>query len=293
MARTSGHGRGTGMAKERLDILLVKKGLAPSRTLAQALVMEGRVQVEGRRVDKAGALVDGEADLRVEGPARPYSSRGGLKLEAALEAFGIDVAGLTVLDIGAGTGGFTDCLLKRGAARVFAVDVGRGQIDHRLRLDPRVTVIEKLNARFMEPSDLPGKADLAVMDVSFISATLIFARIPPVLAGRQIVVLVKPQFEVGRSEVGKGGIVRSREGWRRAILSVAEGARELGWSVAALTPSPVPGSSGNQEFFLLLELPASDGAPASAVHRPKTEAMIDAALDRAEGSAPRAGGNRR
>jgi 23S rRNA (cytidine1920-2'-O)/16S rRNA (cytidine1409-2'-O)-methyltransferase len=280
------------MARERLDILLVKKGLASSRTLAQALVMEGRVQVEGRRVDKAGALVDVGADLHVEGPARPYSSRGGLKLEAALEAFGIDAAGLTVLDIGAGTGGFTDCLLKREAARVFAVDVGRGQIDHRLRLDPRVTVIEKLNARFMEPSDLPGKADLAVMDVSFISATLIFPRIPPVLIGRQVVVLVKPQFEVGRSEVGKGGIVRNREGWRRAILSVVEGARALGWRVAGLTPSPVPGSSGNREFFLLLELPPSDSASASMVHPPDVEEMIDAALDDLAGSPSRAGGER-
>lgn len=235
-------------------MLLVQRGLASSRTLAQALVMEGRVSIEGRRVDKPGVRVEVSADLTVAGAARPFVSRGGLKLAAALDAFGIGAAGLTALDVGAGTGGFTDCLLKRGAARVYAVDVGHGQIDHSLRQDPRVTVIEKLNARFLEPRDLPGPADLAVMDVSFISATLILPRLPPLLRGGDVVVLVKPQFEVGRGDVGKGGIVRTPSLWREVLLGVSRGARESGMTPRGVIPSPITGAEGNREFLLHLTL---------------------------------------
>jgi len=238
--------------RERIDVLVVQRGLAPSRALAQALVMEGRVTVEGRRVDKPGTRVDVAADVAVGGTPRPFVSRGGVKLDAALDAFGIGVLGLTALDVGAGTGGFTDCLLKRGAAHVYSLDVGHGQVDQTLRLDPRVSVIEKLNARFLEPGDLPGPADIAVMDVSFISATMILPRIPPVLRGRDAVVLVKPQFEVGRGEVGRGGIVRSPDLWLRALLTVSDGARACGLPPLAVIPSPIAGAEGNREFLLHL-----------------------------------------
>lgn len=214
--------------------------------------MEGRVSVGGVRADKPGARFPIDADLRVSGPPRPYASRGGVKLAAALDRFGIDPAGLTVLDVGAGTGGFTDCLLKRGAARVVAIDVGHGQIDHSLRTDPRVTVIERLNARALEPSDLPGPADLVVVDVSFISATLILPRLPAVMRGRDVIVLVKPQFEVGRGEVGRGGIVREPAAWRAAIAAVVRGAAAAGLGPAGLIASPISGAEGNREFLLHL-----------------------------------------
>jgi 23S rRNA (cytidine1920-2'-O)/16S rRNA (cytidine1409-2'-O)-methyltransferase len=250
--------------RERIDVLLVQRGLAPSRAMAQALVMEGRVTVEGRRVDKPGARVDDAAGLAVSGSPRPFVSRGGVKLDAALDAFGIDVGGLTALDVGAGTGGFTDCLLKRGAAHVYSVDVGHGQIDHSLRLDPRVTVIEKLNARFLDPGELPGPADLVVMDVSFISATMILPRIPPVLRGRDAVVLVKPQFEVGREDVGKGGIVRSPDLWLRALTGVADAARACGLPPRAVLPSPIAGAEGNREFLLHLVQREAGSSPPPA-----------------------------
>jgi len=261
--------------KERIDLLLVRKGLAPSRAIAQALVMEGRVTLEGRRVDKPGARVEAGAELAVSSHPRPFVSRGGLKLEAALEAFRIDVSGLTVLDIGASTGGFTDCLLKRGAAKVFAVDVGHGQIDHALRTDPRVVVIERLNARFLTPESLPGPADMAVMDVSFISATLILPRIPPLLRGSDIIVLVKPQFEVGRGGVGRGGIVREPALWREAILTVVRGAGESGLLPEGIVPSPITGAEGNREFLLRLAKPAGGTAAAG----PRTfEDLVEAAI---------------
>jgi 23S rRNA (cytidine1920-2'-O)/16S rRNA (cytidine1409-2'-O)-methyltransferase len=253
------------MSRERLDRLLVLRGLAPSRPVAQALVMEGRVRVEGRRVEKAGALVADGASIEVLGPPRAYVGRAGAKLAAALDAFGVAVEGLTALDVGAGAGGFTDCLLQRGAARVYAVDVGHGQIDQRLRADGRVTVIERLNARYIEPSDLPGPADLAVMDVAFISATLILPRIPPLLRGPDVIVLVKPQFEVGRGQVGRGGVVRDPDGWRRAIRSVLEASRACGLRPAGLISSPLAGAEGNQEFLLRLAAgPDRKGAAAPA-----------------------------
>ena len=263
------------MLKERIDLLLVQRGLAESRSLARALIMEGRVSVEGRRVDKPGALVGVEAGLAVAGSPRPYVSRGGIKLAAALDAFRIDVAGSTALDIGAGTGGFTDCLLKRGAAHVYAVDVGHGQIDHSLRLDPRVTVIEKLNARFLSLADLPGAADLAVMDVSFISATMILPRVPPLLRGRDVIVLVKPQFELGRGEVGRGGIVREPEEWKRALRSVLGVAGETGFLPAGLVPSPIAGAEGNREFLLHLLTAPADLDPVPA---PDPQVLVESAV---------------
>ncbi|HXI04017.1 MAG TPA: TlyA family RNA methyltransferase [Candidatus Saccharimonadales bacterium] len=262
------------MARERIDRMMVRLGLAGTRSLAQALVMEGRVSVEGRRVDKAGFLVAEDARIELAGPARPFVSRGGLKLQAALESFPLEVGGATALDVGAGTGGFTDCLLKTGAEAVFAVDVGRGQIDHGLRIDPRVTVIEGLNARFLTPGDLPGPVDLAVMDVSFISATMILPNLPAVLRGRDVVVLVKPQFEVGRELVGKGGIVRDPASWRSALLGVIDGAGTCGFGAAGIVPSPVRGAAGNQEFLLHLVLRRPDGGPAS----PSVHALVNAAV---------------
>ncbi len=255
---------------------MVRLGLAQTRAVAQALLMEGRVSVEGRRIDKAGTLVGDEAHVEVSGPPRPFVSRAGVKLAAALEAFELEVAGATALDVGAGTGGFTDCLLKRGAARVFAVDVGRGQIDHGLRKDPRVTLIEGMNARYMALEDLPGPADIAVMDVSFISAVLILPRIVPLLRGRDVVVLVKPQFEVGRELVGKGGIVREPSSWRKAIETVIEGAYRCGFRSTGLVPSPIRGASGNVEFLLhLVRVPGEEGGAPIA---PSTAALIEEAL---------------
>jgi 23S rRNA (cytidine1920-2'-O)/16S rRNA (cytidine1409-2'-O)-methyltransferase len=278
------------MSRERIDQLLVRQGFAPSRSMAQALLMEGRVKVEGRRVEKPGALVKAEAAIEVAAPERSFVSRGGHKLAAALEAFPVSVEGRTALDVGAGTGGFTDCLLQRGAAAVFAVDVGHGQIDQSLRVDPRVRVIERLNARFISPSDLPGPADLGVMDVSFISATMILPRIPPLLRGDDVVVLVKPQFEVGRGEVGKGGIVRDPESWRRALRLVIEGAAGAGLRPSGLIVSPIAGMEGNREFLLHLKI-LRDAEPRGDDDS-GTAAMIDLAVTAAQSEA-RAGGSGR
>jgi 23S rRNA (cytidine1920-2'-O)/16S rRNA (cytidine1409-2'-O)-methyltransferase len=244
--------------RERLDRVLVQRGLAESRAVAQALIMEARVIVEGRTISKAGTGVLQDADIEVLGPSRPFSSRGGQKLEAALDVFDISVENLTALDVGAGTGGFTDCMLKRGAAHVFALDVGHGQLDQKLREDSRVTVLEKKNARFLSPDDLPSEADLAVMDVSFISANLILPRLPAVLRGTTVIVLVKPQFEVGRGEVGRGGVVRDRAGFIKALRSVMGGGERCGMRAMGITPSPIKGSAGNQEFLLHMTLGGSD-----------------------------------
>ncbi|MBI3448297.1 MAG: TlyA family RNA methyltransferase [Acidobacteria bacterium] len=268
-----------GVRRERIDMLLVERGLAPSRTLAQALVMEGRVRAAGRRVDKPGTRVDVDSDVAVAGDPRRFASRGGLKLEAALDAFALDVTGLVALDVGASTGGFTDCLLQRGAARVYAVDVGHGQLDHALRTDPRVTVVEKVNARFLEAAHLPGAVDLVVMDVSFISATMILPALPPLMRGDDAVVLVKPQFEVGRAGVGKGGIVKSPEHWRAAILGVAEGARAAGFSARHVIVSPITGAEGNREFLLHLTVARREAIPsAGGIERSIGEALAAAIL---------------
>jgi 23S rRNA (cytidine1920-2'-O)/16S rRNA (cytidine1409-2'-O)-methyltransferase len=237
------------MMRKRLDQLLVERGLADSRARAQAVILAGQVFVDGLRADKPGHSVP--ADSRIEVAARlPYVSRGGLKLEAALDRFDLSVAGRTCLDIGASTGGFTDVLLQRGARRVYAVDVGKGQLDWKLRIDPRVIVRERINARLLRPEHVGEPVDLAVCDVSFISVTLILPAVVPLLGpGGEMVILVKPQFEVGRGQVGKGGIVRDPELHRAACGRVEEAVRQLGFD-ARLMESPVTGAEGNREFLL-------------------------------------------
>lgn len=239
------------MSKTRLDLLLVARGLAPTREKAQAMILAGLVEVDGRRADKAGSTVAADAGVTVAGPEHPYVSRGGVKLSAALDAFAIDPAGLVCLDVGASTGGFTDCLLQRGAARVYAIDVGYGQLDARLRNDPRVVLREKVNARFLSREHVPEPAELAVMDLSFISARLVLGPVLALLApGARLVVLVKPQFEAGRGEVGKGGIVRSEETRLRVLAEIEEFGRSLGLAVNGTIPSPITGARGNREFLL-------------------------------------------
>jgi 23S rRNA (cytidine1920-2'-O)/16S rRNA (cytidine1409-2'-O)-methyltransferase len=235
----------------RLDRLLVLRGLAPTREKAQAMILAGVVSVDGRRVEKAGMPVEEAADVSVSGPPHPYVSRGGMKLEAALDHFRIDPSGLVCLDVGASTGGFTDCLLQRGAAKVYAVDVGYGQLDAKLRGDPRIVVREKVNARSLSKDDVPEPVALAVIDVSFISARLILPAVVPLVAkGGAVVVLVKPQFEAGRSEVGRGGIVRSEDVRRRVVSEIANAGAGLGLEPLGSIRSPIRGAHGNEEFLL-------------------------------------------
>ena len=241
-------------AKTRVDVLVVKRGLAASRERARALILAGRVLVNEQKVDKPGVSVPGDAAVRLLGTDLPFVSRGGIKLAAALDHWRIDVSGRACLDVGASTGGFTDCLLQSGAAHVTAVDTGFGQIAMKLRNDPRVRLLERTNARLLAPGALAAPApDLTflAMDVSFISATLVLA---PVLAAapalRQAVVLVKPQFEAGREHVGKGGIVRDPAAHQLAINRVAESFCSLEWQVVGTIPSPITGAEGNHEFLL-------------------------------------------
>jgi 23S rRNA (cytidine1920-2'-O)/16S rRNA (cytidine1409-2'-O)-methyltransferase len=239
------------MRRTRIDLLLVARGLAPTREKARAMILSGAVSVDGQRVDKAGHAVDETAAVAVAGPAHQYVSRGGVKLAAALDAFRLDPAGLVCLDVGASTGGFTDCLLQRGATRVYAVDVGYGQIDSTLRGDPRVILREKVNARFLSPEHVPEPVAIAVVDVSFISTRLVLPAVAPLVAeGGAIVVLVKPQFEAGRAEVGKGGIVRSEEVRGRVVAEISEFGRGLGLEPIGSIPSPIRGAHGNEEFLL-------------------------------------------
>jgi len=239
--------------RERIDKLLVDRGLVDSRTKAQALVMAGVVLVNEQRVNKPSEQFPINASIRVkrsDDPASRYVGRGGLKLEAALDAFKIDVKGFVCLDVGASTGGFTDCLLQRGANKVFAIDVGHNQIDFRLRQDARVEVREGVNARYLRPSDFPTKFDLVVMDVSFISATKVLPAIVPLLTdGGLLVVLVKPQFEVGKGEVGSGGIVRDADKRARVVEKVNEFAASIGLETCGEIESPIQGAEGNVEFL--------------------------------------------
>lgn len=242
--------------KERLDVLLVARGHAPSRAQAQALIRAGRVRVGGRVLDKPGTRIAGDAPIEVSSPPR-FVSRGGEKLEAALAAFQVSPQGKVCLDIGASTGGFTDCLLQHGAARVYAVDVGRGQLDWKLRQDERVVVKEGLNARFLRAEDIGEPVDLATVDVSFISLRLV---LPPLGAivkpGSDVIALVKPQFEAGRGAVRRG-VVRDPEVHHAVVGDVSAFARdELGWTVRGTVVSPLLGPAGNREFFLHLGLPA-------------------------------------
>jgi 23S rRNA (cytidine1920-2'-O)/16S rRNA (cytidine1409-2'-O)-methyltransferase len=259
MAQRS-RGKVAGPVKIRVDVLLVERGFAPSRERARALILAGRVLVNEQKIEKPGVTVHADAPVRLLGDDMPYVSRGGLKLAAALDRWKIELAGRACLDVGASTGGFTDCLLQHGAVHVTAVDTGFGQIAMKLRNDPRVRLVERTNARFLAPRALAEPASpeltLLVMDVSFISATLL---LEPVLAAapglREAVILVKPQFEAGRGNVGKGGIVRDPEAHALAVERVAECVRSLGWQVVETTPSPITGAEGNREFLLYARRP--------------------------------------
>ncbi|MGD0096506.1 MAG: TlyA family RNA methyltransferase [Terracidiphilus sp.] len=240
-------------AKTRVDLLLVERGLVPSRERARALILAGRVLVRDQKVEKPGVTVPDDSPIRVLGEEQPYVSRGGIKLAAALEHWPIAVQGRACLDVGASTGGFTDCLLQHGAAHVTAIDTGFGQIAMKLRNDPRVRLMERTNARLLEPGSLKGEPELTllVMDVSFISATLLIGPVLAAAPGLAVaVVLVKPQFEAGREHVGKGGIVRDPEAHQLAIDKVADCVRSLGWQVTETIPSPITGAEGNREFLL-------------------------------------------
>ncbi|HEY5616820.1 MAG TPA: TlyA family RNA methyltransferase [Vicinamibacterales bacterium] len=240
------------MSKVRLDELVVERGLAPSRERARALILAAQVSVDGRVLTKAGAQIERHAKLMLIAPDHPYVGRGGLKLAHALDTFGIAVAGRDALDIGASTGGFTDVLLQRGAARVVALDVGHGQLDWSLRNDPRVVVIEHFNARHLTLADLPGSVDIVCIDVSFISLRQILPVVPPLLRpGADVVALAKPQFEVGRAEVGSG-VVREERLRARVIDEIRAAAAAVGLTTAAVTPSPITGQKGNVEFLLHL-----------------------------------------
>jgi 23S rRNA (cytidine1920-2'-O)/16S rRNA (cytidine1409-2'-O)-methyltransferase len=243
------------IVKTRIDLLLVERALVPSRERARALILAGRVLVNEQKIDKPGASVSSDSAIRLLGDDMPFVSRGGLKLQAALEHWKIDITGRACLDIGASTGGFSDCLLQRGASHVTAIDTGFGQIAMKLRNDPRVRLVERTNARFLAPEALaePGQPTLTllVMDVSFISATIVlgpvFAAAPALTEG---IILVKPQFEAGRGNVGKGGIVRDPVIHKRAVERVATCITELHWHVIETIPSPITGSEGNIEFLL-------------------------------------------
>ena len=241
--------------KVRLDKLLVDRGLAASRKRAHALVLAGKVLVNEQKVEKAGTAVDPSVDVRILGEDLRYVSRGGLKLEKALEHWHVDVRGRMCMDVGASTGGFTDCLLQHGAGRVIAIDTGYGQIAHRLRQDPRVQLLERTNARHLEPKDIGSPVDFAAVDVSFISATLVLPAVIRAARGGahrrlELVVLVKPQFEAGREAVGKGGIVRDPQAQREAVDKVRRVVLELGAARTDSIDSPILGAEGNREFLL-------------------------------------------
>ena len=238
------------MARIRLDQLLHDRGLTPSRERARALILAGQVTVDGRLATKAGTIVDPDVELEIRSPDHPYVGRGGLKLAHALDTFRIPVDGRECLDIGASTGGFTDVMLQRGAARVVALDVGHGQLDWRLRNDPRVLVIEHFNARRLTRADLPSDVDLVTIDVSFISLRQILPVVPPLLRpDGDVVALVKPQFEAGRAEVRKG-VIHDPSIHARVIDDVTAAGAEVGLTRVASTPSPITGQKGNVEFLL-------------------------------------------
>jgi len=237
------------MKKQRLDVALVERGLVETRTKAQSLIMARRVLVNGQYVDKAGSTVADDDELRVEALEHPWVGRGGMKLAHALSEFGISVEGKTCADIGASTGGFTDVMLKNGARKVFAIDVGHGQLDVSLRNDPRVINREKVNARHLEAADFEERIDFISIDVSFISLKIILPAVAKFLDG-ELVALIKPQFEVGKRDVGKGGIVRDDVKRAEAVESVVAFAREIGFDVKGVIESPVKGAEGNIEFLM-------------------------------------------
>jgi 23S rRNA (cytidine1920-2'-O)/16S rRNA (cytidine1409-2'-O)-methyltransferase len=243
-------------ARVRADLALVEQGLAPSREKARALILAGEVLAGDRPIDKAGDLVEATAELRLRSAPMPYVSRGGLKLAHALDVFGVDPRGLVALDVGASTGGFTDCLLQRGAARVHCVDVGHGQLDWKIASDARVRVYDRVNIRTMDPGIVAERAELVVIDVSFISLRLVLPALPPFARpGAPIVALVKPQFEVGRANIGKGGIVRDDVARAQSLVDVRAAAEGLGFAALGDTTSPITGGKGNIEYLLHLRAP--------------------------------------
>lgn len=246
--------------RQRLDLLLVERQLVASREEGRRLILAGEVLVDQQPVTKAGNLIDGAALISIKDPP-PYVSRGGVKLEKALREFAIDVVGKDAMDVGASTGGFTDCLLAHGAARVIAVDVGYGQLDWKLRNDPRVTVLEKTNIRHLDGARLPFTPGLATIDASFISLKLILPKVRSLLTADGVVIaLIKPQFEVGKGKVGKGGVVRAPEEHDRVIEEISRAAADLGYEVLAVTASPLLGPKGNKEFLLHLKVIAAGAA---------------------------------
>jgi 23S rRNA (cytidine1920-2'-O)/16S rRNA (cytidine1409-2'-O)-methyltransferase len=245
--------------KQRLDVLLTERGLAESRQKAQALILAGKIRVNGRRTDKAGALVSSAAAIELAGAAQRYASRAGAKLAGALADFGIDPAGRVCLDVGSSTGGFTDCLLQEGAVRVFAVDVTISQLAWKLQRDPRVVTVEA-NARYLQAAELTAAPTLVTVDLSFISVTKVLPRLAALAApGAEYLILVKPQFELERGQVGRGGIVRDPAMRERAVEKVRTAARSAGFEVLGVRPSQVPGAEGNQEIFIHARGPGSPG----------------------------------
>lgn len=261
--------------KKRIDQLLVEKGFFQSRERARRALMAGVVFYEGKRIEKPGTFVDPEGEIRVKDDPCPYVSRGGLKLEGALKEFKIPVQGRLALDAGASTGGFTQCLLRLGAKRVYAVDVGYGQLAWELRQDPRVTVMERVNLRYLTPEQLGEKVDLVTLDLSFISLGKVLSPVRELLQSKgEVVALVKPQFEAGPEQVGKGGIIKDPEVHRQVLLDVIQKALECGYSYKGLTYSPVTGADGNLEFFLWL---AVDQDGVERDFKKDVEAVVDLA----------------
>jgi 23S rRNA (cytidine1920-2'-O)/16S rRNA (cytidine1409-2'-O)-methyltransferase len=242
------------MRKERFDKLLVEKGVVQSRERARALIMAGKVAVEGNRIDKPGIQINIDAQLKLQGGDSSYVSRGGEKMEGALKAFGIDPKGMVVMDVGASTGGFTDCILQKGAKKVYAVDVGYGQLAWRLQKDPRVVNLERRNIRYLQREEVPEEIDLILIDTSFISIEKFLPHLLGFLKKEgAILSLIKPQFEVERGEVGKGGVVRDKALHEKVIERVSNFSRGLGLKVLGVTESPLLGPKGNKEFFIYLK----------------------------------------
>lgn len=260
--------------KERLDVLLVNRGLAPSREKAKAMIMEGNVFVENEREDKAGTMFDTEVSIEIKGNTLKYVSRGGLKLEKAMTHFGIVLDGKVCMDIGASTGGFTDCMLQNGASKVYAVDVGYGQFAWKLRQDPRVVCMEKTNIRYVTPEDIEDALDFASVDVSFISLTKVLGPARELLKdGGEMVCLIKPQFEAGREKVGKKGVVREKSVHEEVIVKVIDFAVEQGFFVKNLEYSPIKGPEGNIEYLVYIRKEASGGREESV----NIHAVVEAA----------------
>lgn len=265
------------MKKERLDVLLVKRNLAPSREKAKAVIMSGNVYVEGQKEDKPGTTFSEESRIEVRGHALPYVSRGGLKLEKALKNFNVSVEGRVCTDVGSSTGGFTDCMLQNGAKKVFAIDVGRGQLDWKLRQDGRVVCMEKTNIRYVRPEDIGEPVDFSSIDVSFISLTKVLVPIREYLTqDGEIVALIKPQFEAGREKVGKKGVVREKSTHLEVIRMVTEYAREQGFDVLELEFSPIRGPEGNIEYLVHLKKCGEEGTLCEGV---KIEETVERAFE--------------